>query len=277
LLLSVVIVNYNTRADLHACLTALHDCRPMPEVIVVDNASSDDSAAMVAHDFPRVVLITPGRNLWFCGGNNLGVAAAHGKYVLLLNPDTIPPSGAMAAMAQFMEAHPDYAGCTMRLAYPDTGEVQRTCSRVPTFGYLLLTQTALRLLLPARAARAEHDHYYGGWSRDDDRDVAAMPGSCCLMRRDDLRLEDRLWLYFPEDDLARRFAGRKFRFLASHTILHREKSATRNARATRVYFRDLIVYTQIHHGRAAAALMWLLSRPLAWGMALQWQRRSSSG
>ncbi|MDZ4763653.1 MAG: glycosyltransferase family 2 protein [Chloroflexota bacterium] len=283
-LLSVVIVDYRTPEDLRRCLTALHDCRPMPEVIVVDNAASaagrSPSADLVRAEFPRVVLLTPGRNLWFCGGNNLGVAVAHGKYALLLNPDTIPPPGALAALVAFMEAHPDYAGCTLRLCYPKSdgsaGDVQRTCSQIPTFSYLLWTQTALRFVRPAHVRQLDQAHYYGDWTRDNERDVAALPGSCCLMRRDDLRLNEALWLYFPEDDLARRFAGRKFRFLTSHTIIHREKSATRTALATRVYFRDLLVYTRLHHGRTAAALMWLCSRPLAWGLALRWRLKTAS-
>jgi hypothetical protein len=270
--LSVVIVNYNTREDLRKCLAALHDCRPMPEVIVVDNASSDGSAAMVAEEFPRVVLLTPGRNLWFCGGNNLGIAAAHGKYVLLLNPDTVPPNGAMAALVSFMEAHPDYAGVTMQLRYPD-GTIQRTCSRIPTFRYLLLTQTPLGGLFRRACAQANAHHWYAGWERDEDYDVEAIPGSCTLMRRAELSLDDRLLLYFPEDDLAQRHRGRRFRFLTSHPIIHREKSATRTASATRIYFRDMLVYTRKHHGRAAALLLWLCSRPLAWGLAVRWWLR----
>jgi GT2 family glycosyltransferase len=93
------------------------------------------------------------------------------------------------------------------------------------------------------------------------------------MRRSELLLDDRLLLYFPEDDLARRNAGHKFRFLASAYILHREKSATRTALATRIYFRDLIVYTRKHYGPGGTALMWLLTRPLLWGIALRWWLR----
>lgn len=273
ILLSVVIVNYNTREDLRACLTALHDCRPMPEVIVVDNASKDSSAAMVREYFPRVVLLTPGRNTWFCGGNNLGLAAAHGKYALLLNPDTVPPPGALGRMVQFMEANPAYAGVTVQLRYP-SGDIQRTCSRIPTYTYLLLTQTVLRFLLIKTRSAAESFHWYDGWDRDTDYDVEAIPGSCTLMRRADIHLNDNLLLYFPEEDLARRAGtggdGRKFRFLASESILHREKSATRNASATRIYFRDMLVYTRAYHGIERAALLWLLSRPLAWGLAISW-------
>jgi GT2 family glycosyltransferase len=270
--LSVVIVNYNTRDDLRLCLTALRQSQPAPEVIVVDNASSDGSREMVRAEFPEVTLIAPETNTWFCGGNNLGIQAAHGEYVLLLNPDTVPPPDALNVMVRFMDEHPDYAGATMQLRYP-SGEIQRTCSRIPTYRYLLLTQTPLQWLLPGMRRKAQAWHWYEGWARDRDYDVEAVPGSCTLMRRSELWLDDNLLLYFPEDDLARRNAGRKFRFLASHSILHREKSATRTALATRIYFRDLMVYTHKHHGWARAALLWLLTRPLAWGLALRWWLR----
>ncbi len=274
ILLSVVIVNYNTREDLRACLTAIHNCRPMPEVIVVDNASNDGSAEMVRAEFPRVVLLTPGRNTWFCGGNNLGVAAAHGKYALLLNPDTVPPPGAFARMVDFMEHNPHYAGVTMQLRYPN-GEIQRTCSRIPTFDYLLLTQTPLRWILTRMRRRAERHHWYEGWNRDTDFDVEAVPGSCTLMRRDELALDDDLLLYFPEEDLGQRAgtgkSARKFRFLADQWILHKEKSATRTPLATRIYFRDMIVYTRKYHGARRAWMLWALSRPLAWALAISWE------
>ena len=270
--LSIVIVNYNTREDLRLCLTALCDCQPLPEVIVVDNDSKDGSADMVRREFSQVVLLTPGRNTWFCGGNNLGIRAAHREYTLLLNPDTIPSQDALEAMVRFMDEHPEYAGATSQLRYPN-GEIQRTCSRIPTYRYLFLTQTPLRWSLSGMRKRAEAWHWYAGWERDTDCDVEVVPGSCLLVKRNDHLLDDRLLLYFPEDDLATRMEGRKFRFLASSYIVHREKSVTRSALATRVYFRDLIVYTRKHHGMLGAALMWLLTRSMVWGMALRWWLR----
>jgi GT2 family glycosyltransferase len=271
--LSVIIVSYNTRDDLRLCLTALRQSTLRAQVIVVDNASSDGSAAMVRADFPEVTLIEPGRNLWFCGGNNRGLEAATGDYALLLNPDTIPPPNALAALVSFLDSNPDYAGATLQLRYPN-GVVQRTCSRAPSLRYLLLTQTALRWLLPGPRRRAEAHHWYAGWARDLDFDVEAVPGSCVCMRRADLWLDDSLRLYFNEDDLARRFAGRRFRFLAAPAILHREKSATRTAAASRLYFADLLTYTRKWHGRDAAILMRLLSRPLAWAIALRWKLKN---
>jgi GT2 family glycosyltransferase len=259
--LSIVIVNYNTREDVERCLQALHQCLPLPEIIVVDNASSDGSAAMVRNQFPGVHLITPRRNTWFCGGNNLGIDAATRDYVLLLNPDTIAPPDALAALLQYADAHPQYAGYTGQLRYPD-GAVQRTCSRLPTYPYLLLNYTPLGWLLRGAKARANARHWYDGWARDTDHAVEVIPGSCTMFRRGAARLNDALKLYFPEDDLGQRMKLRGFAFVAAARIIHREKSATNNWNATRIYFRDLMIYCRTWHGPARAALLWLFSRPL---------------
>jgi GT2 family glycosyltransferase len=295
--LAVIIVNYNTRDDLRACLRSLHG----PEagalgvhIFVIDNASADGSAAMVRAEFPAVSVIEPGENMWFCGGNNLGLHAAAAlegcAYALMLNPDTIVRPGALTTLVRFMDEHPQYAGCTMRMDYPPEtapggagavagSHTQRTCSGIATFEYLFLGHTPFGLLMRGRKARADAAHWMSGWARDRDHDVAAMPGSCALFRRlSDGRfplLDARLRLYFPEDDLARRFAGAKFRFLAAPGIVHREKASTRTARASRLYFRDLIVYTRKHHDPAAAALLWACSLPLQAAIALRWRLRAS--
>jgi hypothetical protein len=265
--LSVVIVNYNTCADLHLCLRALGACEPAPEIIVVDNASRDGSVGMVRAEFPGVRLLAMEQNTWFCGGNNRGIAASTGDYVLLLNPDTIPAPDSLNKLVAFLDTHADYTGVTAQLRYPD-GCIQRTCSRAPTYAYLLLMHTPLGWGLRAWRDRLAARHWYADWDRETDYDVAVMPGSCTLMRRRDLWLDDRLRLYFPEDDLARRLRS-KCRYLADAQIIHREKSVTQSWLATRIYFRDMLVYTRQHHGPLALALLWLLSRPLLIGLWLK--------
>lgn len=265
--LSAVIVSYNTRDDLRACLESLRAVTLPLEMIVVDNASTDGSAEMVRAEFPGVKLLAQTRNTWFCGGNNTGIRAAAGDYILLLNPDTVVQPGALESMVDFLDAHPDYTGVTVQLRYPD-GTVQRTCSRAPTYADLLLEHTPLGWLFPGGRRRAAARRWYGEWSRDTDKDVEVLPGSC-LMRRRGFALDGDLRLYFPEDDLARRTPGAKNRFLASAVIIHREKSVTRTWLATKTYFRDMLIYARKHHGAARAALLWLLSRPLLWGMALK--------
>jgi GT2 family glycosyltransferase len=272
--LSIVIVNYNTREDLRACLTAVYTCEPRPEIIVVDNGSTDGSAAMVSQQFPDVVLLVPGHNLWFTGGNNLGIAVAHGDYVLLLNPDTLPTPTALLKLVAYADLHPEVAGVTAQLRYPD-GVIQRTCSRIPSYAYLLWNHTVLGWLMPKRRARLRDEHWYAGWDRDTDRDVEVVPGSCLLARRGSLLLDESLLLYYPEDDLAQQLKGAKFHFLADATIIHREKAATRTWLATEIYFRDMLTYTGKYHGAPARALLWLLSRPVIWGMWLKRVMRES--
>ena len=263
--LSVIIVNYRTRVHLDKCLPALAGCTLPHEVIIVDN---DGSAAGLDAAYPFVTVLPQAENRWFCGGNNIGLAAARGEYVLLLNPDTIAQPGALETLVAFMEQHPAFRGATLQLRYPD-GRIQPTCSRVPTYAYLLLNHTPLGWLLRGWRNRMNARHWYGEWGRDTSRDVEVLPGSCLLMRRGDLWLNASLRLYFPEDDLARRYAGEKFRFLADTFIIHDEKSVTQSWLATQVYFRDLLVYTRQHHGLLAWALLAVLSRPLLWGMALK--------
>ncbi len=266
--LSVVIVSYNTRELLRNCLRALQASQGLAlEIIVVDNASADGSAEMVREDFPAVQLHAQTVNSWYCGGNNIGIAAASCDYVLLLNPDTQVAPDALAPMLRFLRENANYSGVTAQLIYPD-GAIQQTCAGLPSFENLLLDYSLLGWLRFRRKRQRHAELVYADWDRQSDRDVAAMPGSCSLLRRSQARLDADLLLYFPEEDLARRLGGR-MRFLAAARILHHEKSSTRTWLATRIFFRDLLVYTRKHHRPWRMLLLWLLSRPVYWAMWLK--------
>jgi GT2 family glycosyltransferase len=248
---------------LQSLITQEYPC----EIIVVDNASRDDSVAMVRAEFPQVRLLVQAHNTWFCGGNNIGIRASVGEYVLLLNPDTVVSANALSRMVAFLQDNPHYGGVTAQLRYPN-GQIQRTCSRLPTYRYLLLQHTLLGWLWRSQKERDYAQHWYAEWGRDSDYDVAVMPGSCTLMRLDDVLLDEDLWLYFPEDSLAQ-WLQKPFRFLANAHIEHHEKSATQTWSATRIYFRDLLIYTRKQHGWGRMILLWGGSRPLYWGMWLK--------
>ena len=266
--LSVVIVSYNTRDLLRNCLRSLRESVGLDlEIIVVDNASSDGSVEMARAEFPEARLLAQTFNTWYCGGNNIGIAAARAEFVLLLNPDTEAAPDALARMRHFLLVNPAYVGVTAQLVYPN-GEIQPTCARLPGFRHLLLSYTVLGYLLPPLKRRLHREAVYGDWDRRSDRDVAAIPGACTMMRRGDIRLDDDLLLYFPEEDLAQR-QRKPMRFLADARIQHHEKSSTRNWLATSIFFRDLLVYCRKHHGLGRMLLLWLLSRPLYWLMWLK--------
>ncbi len=264
--LSVVIVSYNTRELLRDCLQSLRASVGLRlEIIVVDNASTDGSAAMVAQAFPEVVLLEQSTNAWYCSGNNIGIKRATADAVLLLNPDTEVAPDALALMHRCLLDKPQYAGVTAQQRHPD-GEIQRTGSEIPSYSSLLLDYSILGKLLPSLRRRVHYEIYYGDWDRQSDRAVKVMPGSCTLMRREELWLDDDLLLYFPEDALACQHQKSAF-FLSAAKILHHGKSSTRSWAATSIFFRDLLIFCRKQHGAPKMLLLWLLSRPL---MALMW-------
>ena len=266
--LSVVIVSYNTRDLLRNCLLSLRESVGLDlEIIVVDNASADGSAEMARAEFPEVRLLAQTLNTWYCGGNNIGIDAARAEVALLLNPDTEVAPDALALMHRFLLDNPEYVGVTAQLVYPN-GELQRTCARIPDFRHLLMAYSALGFLLPTLKRELRGKMTYSEWDRRGDRDVEAIPGACTMMRRGDIRLDDDLLLYFPEETLARRHR-KPMRFLAAARVRHHEKSSTRNWFATSIFFRDLLVYCRKHHGLAKMLLLWALSRPVYWLMWLK--------
>lgn len=130
--LSIAIVNWNTRDLLLQALESIFaSAGTSAEVIVVDNASSDGSAAAVRERFPNVLLIANEQNAGYAHGNNQAIRAAHGTYILLLNPDVILPKDGLARAVEFMRAHPDAGALGVRQVHPD-GRLQRSVRGFPS-------------------------------------------------------------------------------------------------------------------------------------------------
>ncbi len=287
--LSVIIVSWNVRDLLRACLASLAAGaaaaaeRPSltVEVIVVDNASADGSAAMVAAEFPAVQLIANPENRGFTGGNNQGLALAHGRYVLFLNPDTVVSPGALSTMVAYMEAHPKVGALGPRLRYGD-GSLQSSARRFPTLATALLESTPLAWHWPenrwARAYRMEDE----GLKIEDSRlkiqiapEMAAnlqssifnvaspvdwVVGAALLTRRavlDEIGgFDEGYFMYSEELDWCRRaaLAGWQTVYLPAAEIIHYEgKSSEQVVAARHIRFhRSRVRYFRKFHGRAAA-------------------------
>ncbi|HRQ36650.1 MAG TPA: glycosyltransferase family 2 protein [Chloroflexota bacterium] len=120
--LSIIIVNYNTCQLLDDCLASLSTAVPPPgglEIIVVDNASADDSVDMVRQKYPAIQVVALPQNVGFSAGNNRGLDIAAGEYVLFLNSDTRVSQHALAEPLAYMQAHPGVGALTVRLIYPN--------------------------------------------------------------------------------------------------------------------------------------------------------------
>ncbi|MCA0454187.1 MAG: glycosyltransferase family 2 protein [Chloroflexi bacterium] len=284
---SVVIVNYNTREPLRRCLDSIraeHGTLEV-EVIVVDNASKDDSAAMIRQDYPEVVLIEPGRNTWFSGGNNLGFAQATADVIYILNADTrLQPNG-VQTLFNYLQAHPNVGAVTCRMEYPEGG-LQQTCSRVPRYVDLLLGYTFLGVLLQGWRNRRRQVMWYTGWDRVSTKVIEVGPGSNLLCKAEAIRrikgFDERLKLYFTEDDLCKQIldAGYEIHFVEGALLLHEERASTKQVwlLASYIYFEDLLFFTQKYYGRVRSALLRLLMIPtrMAMNLAQRWrgERRS---
>ncbi len=274
---SIVIVNYNTRELLRRCLLSIQAHAGIAvEVIVVDNASQDGSAAMAREVMPDAIVIEPGRNTWFSGGNNLGFQRATGDYSYILNSDTQLQPGTLPALVDYLAAHPAVGAVTCRMEYPDGG-LQATCSQFPTFVDRLLDYTLLGVLFSGWRRQRRRAMWYEGWLRDSTRPVEVAPGSNILCRTALIRqidgFDESLRLYFTDDDLCQRLrqTGHDIHFVGGVRLIHEEQGSGKQTSPfiRRVYFDDLLTFTRKVDGRAKALLLRLLLIPTRLALALR--------
>ncbi len=267
--LSVIIVSWNVRDLLQRALASVYASwgeQPGLEIIVVDNASHDDSVAMLRENFPGVHIIANTENRGFTGGNNQGLAAATGDFLLLLNPDTEVVDDALPRMAAYLQAHPDVGMVGPQLLNPD-GSVQSSRRRFPTLPVLFLESTWLEKLAPRKLLRS----YYAQEQPDDlVQDVDWITGAAMLTRRETVAqvggMDEGFFMYSEELDWCRRIreAGWRVVYFPEARIVHYEgKSSEQVVPARHIYFQSSKVrYTRKVHGNAAAECLrlWLLAQ-----------------
>ena len=155
--LTIIIVSWNVRDLLHACLSSIAANRGGLglEVVVVDGASADGSPEMVRQQFPWVKLIACDENVGFPRGNNIGLGVANGRYLLLLNPDTEIRGDALSVMINYLARHDDVGLLGPQLRNSD-GSIQSSRRRFPTLATAVLESTWLEPVAPKQILR----HYY---------------------------------------------------------------------------------------------------------------------
>ncbi|HVS18807.1 MAG TPA: glycosyltransferase family 2 protein, partial [Planctomycetota bacterium] len=258
----VVVPSWNVRDLLRECLTALAASRGVVlETLVVDDASADGSAAMVAREFPDVRLVALTRNGGFAAACNEGLRGWTGPYALLLNADTRVEPDAVAVLAAFLERNPRYAAAAPRLLHPD-GRTQRACMAFPRPATALWHATPLERWFPA--SRELSRYFVRDFDHEGERDVEQPPAACLLLRRAALEelgpvpFDERLVLYFNDVDLSLRLAraGWRTRFLPAARVVHHVGASTRQVpeRLLRWHL-DRLGYFRKHHGRAAGLLL----------------------
>jgi len=205
--LSVIIVNYNDRAHLPACLSSLEKALSSlsVEVILVDNQSGDGSPALVRSSFPWARLIENDQNVGYPRANNIGFRQSHGEYVLFLNTDTVLPEGALPALLAEIKARPEIGAVGPALVHED-GRFQVSFGKARG----LFSEIRQKLILnPYFRIALRHSR--------KPRAVGWLSGACLLVRRAAIEaaglFDEAFFLYFEDIDLCRRISGQGFRLV----------------------------------------------------------------
>jgi len=232
------------------------------EIIVVDSASIDGSADMVRAEFPQVRLIASAENLGYAKGNNLGTVIAQGRYLLLLNPDTVVKYAALTTMVNYMDAHREVGALGPQLLWPD-GSIQSSRRRFPTLGSLFMESTLIGQWFP-------HNYYAQRYhladvSPDQVQPVDWVVGAAMLIRRQTWQqvgfIDQRFFMYFEETDWCRRCRqhGWQIHYLPRAQIIHYEGKSSEQGIAARTlrFQRSKIYYTHKYFGATWARLLHL--------------------
>ena len=243
--LSVVIVSYNVRALLTACIDSVVKAAEGidTEVFVVDNDSADDTVEVIARDYPWVHLIDNKENLGFSKANNMAIRQSEGEYVLLLNPDTVVADGTLRGAVAFMDQHPEAGGAGVRMHNADGTLAPESRRAVPT---------------PFVAARKmlgfSKRYYMSHLPWDKPGKIEVVSGAFMLLRRkaiDQVGLLDEDFFMYGEDiDLSYRLLqGGWQNWYLPLDIVHYKGQSTQKSdfRYVHVFYQAMLIFFRKHY------------------------------
>jgi hypothetical protein len=262
---TISIVNTNNRDLLQNCLRSIFETtRVQVEAIVVDNASTDGSAAMVQREFPQVAVLQNETRAGFAASHNRALERGAGRYLFVLNEDTQLLSQCLDTLIAFMDAHPDAGACGPRLWNGD-GSLQRTANRFPTLWFGIFEALSLNRLFPQNPARRHNT--YADWDRATTREVDSISGAALLVRREAMEqvglLDPHFFIYSEEVDWCLRLhqRGWKIFYVADAQLIHYGGSST-TARAPekfhQIHWDSFLYYYRKHFGAPAYWLVRVL-------------------
>jgi len=229
--LSIIIVSYNSRKLLEICLKSIyrHVKDITFQVFVVDNDSHDGTIEFIEEHFGNVNLIKNQQNLFFAKANNQAIHKSHGRYILLLNPDTEILDDSLQRVVRAMDHHKYWGAVGCRLTLP-SGQLQQTGNRFPSFLFGVFELLFINIIFPGNWVNRHNQ--YGDWDRQSLRELDAVSGACLFVRRevfDDIGLLDEEFVMYSEEvDLCARIrrGGWKVVYYPDCQIIHHVGGAT---------------------------------------------------
>lgn len=262
--ISVIIVTWNSRNEIVKCvnsvITALHDIQS--ELIIVDNYSSDESFALVNKiSFPKLNTVQNPENLGYTKAINQGIKLSKGKYILLLNPDTVLNDKSIMVMFDFLKVNPGYGACAPLMKNPD-GSIQYSVRNFPTYWRMFCEFSLLAYIFPKTKLFGSWKAKYMDYSTPQDIE---QPMAAAFMVRSELlakidNMDERFRMFFNDVDLCKKIydSGFKIRLLPSSVVTHEHGASIKKDRANmiRVWNYDCAKYFEKHFGKGLL-LIWL--------------------
>lgn len=252
--LSVIIVSYNVYPFLDNCLRSVRQAMEGidGEIIVVDNASVDGTPQLVRQHFPDVVLIANPDNRGFARANNQGINIAGGKYILLLNPDTVVSGDTLSTCVQFMDSHPDCGASGVRMIDGSGSYLPESKRGLPTLSASFMKMSGLYRLFPRSASW--NKYYLGQIGEYETAPVDVLCGAFMFIRKEALDkaglLDEDFFMYGEDIDLSYRItqAGYSIYYLPETSIIHYKGESTRKSSLNYIltFYQAMLIFTQKH-------------------------------
>jgi GT2 family glycosyltransferase len=273
--LSIVIVNYNVQYFLDQCLASVNRAKGElnVEVFVVDNASVDESELMVQHKYPWVVWIGNKQNVGFSRANNQAIAVSQGKYVLLLNPDTVVEEDTLLKCWAFMENHPEAGALGVRMVDGKGRFLPESKRGIPYPRTSFFKISGLYRIFPSSSVI---NHYYlGHLLENENNPIEILSGAFMFMRKEALDkvgyLDEDFFMYGEDIDLSWRIlkGGYQNYYLADTRIIHYKGESTKKGSLNYVYvfYQAMVIFANKHFSDKNAFWYNLIIKVAIWARA----------
>lgn len=260
--LSIIIVNYNVKYFLEQCLSSVQKAITSinAEVIVVDNASSDDSMSYLPQRFSWVKFIANKCNSGYAVANNIGLQQTTGKYILFLNPDTIVQADTLQCCIRFMEEHPAAGALGIKMVDGNGNYLKESKRGFPSPLTSLYKLSGLTALFPTSKVFAKY--YLGNLDKNHDQEVDVLSGAFLFTKKEVLgktgSFDERFFMYAEDIDLSYRIqqAGYKNYYFAGSQIVHFKGESTNQdtLKYTRLFYRAMSQFVKKHYSGSRSFL-----------------------
>ena len=254
--LSIIIVNYNVKLLLEACLNSVAAATKNldAEVIIVDNASADNSIGYLQPKFPAYHFISNTINTGFAKANNQGLAMAKGEFILFLNPDTTIPADCIVKCLDFMNSHPASGALGVRMVNGDGRFLKESKRGFPSPMVSFWKLSGLTGMFPRSPVFSKY--YLGNLDENVSHEVDVLSGAFMMVKRETLKktggFDERFFMYAEDIDLSYRvkLAGYKNYYFAGTTIVHFKGASTKkDVVYVRQFYKAMSQFMKKYYGR----------------------------